>query len=162
VTGEFLYRSDEEILDEVHPADFFLATMVRETLAELLGAPGSATIYSPLSAGHHVDHQIVVAAALALQVVGHRVAFYEDYPYVERPAALAAAMRRMAKKNWRQELFPLRPQDLAAKSAAIVCYRSQLSTFFDDDAQVAQRLHAYALTPAPNQGPCERIWHLTK
>lgn len=171
VTGEFLYLSDEDVFAEVHPAEFPLAAELEEALQVLVGAPGEATIYSPLAAGRHVDHQIVVAAALALQAAGHRVAFYEDYPYVEMSAALVAAMRRVGGENWRQELFPLRPQDLAAKTAAVLCYRSQLSTFFNDEGKVAQRLRAYAMTvrlsprdeaPASHQGPCERVWHLTK
>lgn len=162
VTGEFLYQSDEDILAEVHPADFLLVAELQETLQGLVGTAGQTTIYSPLTAGRHVDHQIVVAAALALQAVGHRVAFYEDYPYAEMPAALEAAMRRVGRENWRREFIPLYPGDLAAKATAVLCYRSQLSTFFDNDAQVAQRLYAYAITPVPHQGPCERIWHLTK
>jgi LmbE family N-acetylglucosaminyl deacetylase len=178
-TGEFLYLSDEDIFARVHPVELALAAKLREELEGLVGAPGEATIYSPLAAGHHVDHQIIVAVALALQLAGYRLAFYEDYPYAETPATLADARRWVGGENWRQELLPLRPQDLAAKIGAVLHYRSQLSTFFDDDKDVAQRLQEYAMTvrlgvprlssssslseaPAPHLAPCERIWHLTK
>ena len=167
VTNEFLYLSNEGIFAQVHPSEFALATRIREELDELVGVPGEVMIYSPLTAGHHVDHQITAAAALALQASGHRVAFYEDYSYAETPMALAAARRWVGGEHWRQELFALRQQDLATKVTAVLQYRSQLSTFFDDDAEVAQRLRAYAMGPhgeaAESQlGPSERVWHLTK
>ena len=161
LTGDFLYLSDEDIFAQVHPVEFALAAKLLDALDELVGVSGEATIYSPLTAGHHVDHQITVAAALSLKAVGHRVVFYEDYPYAEQPASLASAMERVGGKNWRQENLPLRPQDLAAKTEAVLQYRSQLSTFFDD-GEVAQRLKTYAMTAASYLGPCERIWHLTK
>jgi LmbE family N-acetylglucosaminyl deacetylase len=192
VTSEFLYQSDEDIFAEVHPVEFSLAAELEKVLTALVGGPGVATVYAPLTAGHHVDHQFVVAAALGLQASGHRVAFYEDYPYAEEPSALAAARQWVGGTNWRQESFLLSARDLTAKTNAVLCYRSQLSTFFDDDEQVAQRLRAYAtsvcrdpsavggvptlrtdpsLEPrseadseatSPPQEPCERIWHLTK
>jgi len=167
VTGDLLYLSDEDIFAQVHPAEFVLVARLQEELAELVGTPGRGTIYSPLAAGHHVDHQLTVAVALAFQAAGHRVVFYEDYPYAEAPTALEAARRWVGGERWRQELLPLHPQDLAAKAAAVLQYRSQLSTFFDDDTEVAQRLYAYAMSPASQaaasrRGPCERVWHLTK
>jgi len=179
VTGEFLYQSDEDIFAEVHLGEFSLVVDVREELEGLVGAPGEVTIYAPLAAGHHVDHQIVAAAALALQVTGHRVVFYEDYPYAEVPFALATARQWVGGEKWRQEIFSLSPQDLAAKTGAVLCYRSQLSTFFDDEDQVAQRLRVYARAvqedhlaglgrgshgKATDRYPVsgERVWHLTK
>lgn len=166
VTGDFLYRSDGDIFAQVHPVEFSLAVELRRVGARLLTASGPATIYAPLTAGHHVDHQIVAAAALGLQVAGHRVAFYEDYPYAEDPSALTAARQWIGGENWQAELFPLSSQDLVTKTEAVLCYRSQLSTFFDDDAQAAQRLQAYALKvgqgATPHRGPGEQIWYLTK
>lgn len=162
ITAEFLYRSDDAIFGTVHVGEFLLAGKVKSALEDLLGAPGSFTLYAPLAAGHHVDHQIVVAAALGLQANGHRVVFYEDYPYVEEPLALSVARRQVGGANWQQELWPLGSQDLDAKAEAVLCYRSQISTFFDGDEQVAQRLRAYALGAGLGQGPCESTWHLTK
>ncbi len=162
VTDEFLYCSDDDILGEVHPAELFIVGELGRVLRELVGVSERATIFSPISAGHHVDHQIVVAAAVALQVAGHRVAFYEDYPYAESPTELAVAKRRVGGKRWRHDVWSLRPEDLAAQTAAVLCYRSQLSTFFGDETQVAERLYAYASTPTSCQGLYGRIWHLTK
>ncbi len=171
VTGEFLYRSDEDIFAGVHLTEFSFAAELRERFERLVSTPGEVVVYSPLAAGHHVDHQIVAAAALALQAAGHRVVFYVDYPDVEIPSKLAAARRLGGGVKWWQELFSLSPQDLEAKTAAVFHYRSQLSTFFKDNEEVTRRLHAYAMTvrmsaydqaPASHLGPCERIWHLTK
>jgi LmbE family N-acetylglucosaminyl deacetylase len=170
LTGEFLYQSDEDIFANVHPVEFPLVAELGERLEKLVGAPDEVTICSPLAVGHHVDHQIVVAAALTLQTAGHRVAFYEDYPYAEIPSDLAAARQLVGGENWQQELFFLSAEDLEAKTTAVLHYRSQLSTFFKDDEEVYKRLHAYAMTIrpsahnqilAPHPGPCERIWHLT-
>lgn len=171
VTGEFLYQSDKDIFAEVHLAEFLLAAELRERLEKLIGTPGEATIYSPLTAGHHIDHQIVAAAVLVLQAAGHRVAFYEDYPYAEIPSELTAARRLVGGKNWQQELLTLSSEDLKAKTAAVLHYQSQLSTFFQDNEEVSRRLYVYAMTvrlsaqckaSASQLDPCERIWHLTK
>jgi len=171
VTGDLLYLSDEDIFAQVHLAEFTLAAELRDELEKLIGKPREAILYAPLAAGHHVDHQITAAAALSLRAAGHRVVFYEDYPYAETPATLLSATQWLGGENWRLERFSLRPEDLAAKAEAVLRYRSQLSTFFDGAADVAQRLHAYATSTwqAPQDesasfdvGPCERVWHLTR
>ncbi len=162
LSGEFLYQSEQAIFAQVHLAEFSLVAGLQRDLAARIGAAGRATIYAPLTVGHHVDHQIVAAAALALGAAGQRVVFYEDYPYVETPDQLAAARQRVGGENWQQEVLPLDVQALQARTNAVLCYRSQLSTFFQSEREVSERLHAYAMTPAPHLGPCERIWYLTK
>ncbi|MFZ5916647.1 MAG: PIG-L deacetylase family protein [Chloroflexota bacterium] len=162
LTGEVVYRSNEQIFGSVHPAEFHLAVELAQLLAALLGPPEGVWVYAPLSVGHHVDHQLLVVSALRLQARGYRLAFYEDYPYAEAAAALERALRWLGEDHWQPEFWPLDAQDLAAKAAAVGCYRSQLSTFFDDAAEMALRLESFALTRAPGRGPCERVWHLTK
>jgi len=162
LSGEFLYRSEQAIFGQIHLAELALVAGLQSELSARIGAAGQATLYAPLTAGHHVDHQVVAAAALALGAAGHRVVFYEDYPYAETPGQVAAARQRLGGDNWQQELLPLSLQALQARTNAVLCYRSQLSTFFQSDSEVSERLHAYAMTPAPHLGPCERIWHLTK
>jgi LmbE family N-acetylglucosaminyl deacetylase len=161
VTGASLYCTEDEIFGRLHPADFSLATKVAQTLTGLVDRSGGATIYAPLATGNHVDHQVVAAAALQMLADGHRVTFYEDYPYAEERAALVTAKAWLGGDRWRMECLPLAPANLEAKIAAVLRYRSQLSTFFESDAEVDRRLRAFALAPAPHKGPCERLWHLT-
>ncbi|OQY17105.1 MAG: hypothetical protein B6I35_14965, partial [Anaerolineaceae bacterium 4572_32.2] len=162
VTGEFLYRSNKDIFAEVHPIDFLLAAKVQAELTELIASSKEATIYSPLGAGHHVDHQIVASAALGMSAAGYNVVFYQDYPYAEDPAALTAAKLQMGREKWQPEFFTLSAQDLQTKIEAALCYRSQLDIFFDSDDDVSHRLRAYALTSTSHPEPGECIWHLTK
>jgi hypothetical protein len=119
-----------------------------------LRAPRDATIYLPLTAGHHVDHQIVRAAGERWAGSRWQVVYYEDYPYAEKPEEVRAALGGDAAQA---ELVELDPAALAAKVAAVACYRSQISTFYADEAEMAARVRAYAQAVGNGQ-PAERVW----
>jgi len=112
----------------------------------------SARLVAPLAAGHHVDHQAVRAAAESL---GRALFYYEDYPYAETPEKLEAVLRDGA---WLAERVRLNDQAIRMKAKAINAYRSQISTFFEDAAEVEQRVRAYASRAGGEAGPAERLW----
>jgi hypothetical protein len=114
-------------------------------------------VFVPLTAGQHVDHVIVRAAAERLKI---DLDYYEDYPYAENPDRMQhvwgpAPDAREA--EWRSEVVELSEAALAAKINAFLCHRSQISTFYRDDDEAAQRLRAYALAVGQGQ-PAERFW----
>jgi LmbE family N-acetylglucosaminyl deacetylase len=150
-TGTALYDSEGAIFGEVAPADAHTLASIAERLKAIDPA---AKVYVPLTAGRHVDHQIVRAAAEAL---GREWVYYEDFPYVETPAKLDAVLRDPA---WRPEVIALSDEAIRIKAHAIVAHRSQLSTFFAGEEEVAQRIRAYANRVGGQARPAERVWRL--
>jgi len=140
--GRFLYVGEEALWGEVHPADGKLIEGLTSRLAALPVKQGGEA-YAPLGVGHHVDHQILRRAADALRRirVGQALTYYEDFPYAEDPQAVQAAL---AGTKAEIGLVMLSEEALAAKIAAIMCYRSQISTFWAGADHVAARVRAFA------------------
>ena len=157
--GAPLYTRRDAIFGTVAKVERPLIDEVVRALKRLR-VPRDARVILPLTAGHHVDHQIVRAAGeqwCKMQSAECRIqiAYYEDYPYAERPDEVTAALDQDALKS---ELVELDEDALAAKVAAIACYRSQISSFFADEAEMATRVRAYAEVVGGGQ-PAERLWH---
>jgi LmbE family N-acetylglucosaminyl deacetylase len=157
--GAPLYPTRDAIFGDVAQVEAPLIDQVIRALKRLR-VPHNATVHLPLTAGHHVDHQIVRSAGeqwLKSQIsnIKSQARYYEDYPYAESPEEVQAALRGEALEP---ELIELDEAALAAKIAAIACYRSQLSTFFQDNAEMAARVRAYAETVGSGR-PAERWWH---
>ena len=143
------YASEESIFGEVAEADSGLVASLAQRLAHI---ELSARLVVPLAAGHHVDHQLVRATAESL---GRVLVYYEDYPYAETPDELEAVLRAGA---WLAETVRLSDESIRTKAKAINAYRSQISTFFEDAAEVEQRVRAYARQVGGEAGPAERLW----
>lgn len=155
--GQPLYPTREAIFGLVHPWEAVqLVEELAQRLQELCARRRPAVVYSLLTAGHHVDHQLVQWAARRLAEQGWAVCHYEDYPYVEDPARLQAALAE-AGGAWQPEFQPLAPADLEARIAAIACYRSQLAELFGDPGAMPGRVSAYAHSLGGG-GPAERYW----
>ena len=165
--GAPLYPTRDAIFGGVAPVEMKLIERIAHTLSSQFPNLRSAirnplkreiprseiTVYLPLTAGHHVDHQIVRAAG-ERWAGRRRIAYYEDYPYAESPDQVRAAL---GEKTFRAKLVQLDEPALTAKVAAIACYRSQLSTFFADEAEMAARVRAYAEAVGGGR-PAERLW----
>ncbi len=137
-TGQPLYRSDDDIFGAVHPAE---APLVQTIAALLQGLPAHAQCYAPLTVGHHVDHLLVAEAAQ--QAFGTALRFYEDYPYAQQPGKLATVLGDPP-AGWQPVVAALTSADLEAKVEAILAFRSQLSTFFADRADLERQVKGYA------------------
>lgn len=135
--GRFPYDSEESLWEQVHPAEQVLIT---ELAARIRALPLSqdGTIYVPLTVGHHIDHQITRQAAEASR---QSLTYYEEYPYAED---LQAVHQALAGDLWQARPTWLSEQALQAKIAAIACYRSQLSTFWANEAEMATKVWAFA------------------
>jgi len=145
--GRPMYLSDDDIFGDVHPAEQPLVDEIANLLCAL---PAHGQCYAPLTVGHHVDHLLVAAAARL--AFGDNLLFYEDYPYAQQPGKLAAVIGAPP-VGWQPAVTPLTNADLAAKIEAILAFRSQLSTFFTDRADLERQVKEYAAFVGG-----ERVW----
>jgi LmbE family N-acetylglucosaminyl deacetylase len=157
--GAPLYSTRDAIFGTVAEVEMPLIDEVVWALKRLR-LPRDMRVILPLTAGHHVDHQIVRAAGERWCKMrdarrGGQIAYYEDYPYAENQDEITAALRE---EPLQAELVAVDEDALAAKVAAIACYRSQISSFFADQAEMAARVRAYAEAVGGGQ-PAERLWH---
>ncbi len=151
-SGAALYLSDEDIFGVVHPAERALVEVLATKLAAL---PPARRLVAPLTVGHHVDHQLTRLAAES--AFGSRLVYFEDFPYIQTAGSLNFLHEDASIGGiWASEVVPLSQAALRAKVEAILAYKSQLSTFFTDRADLERQVFGYAATVAG-----ERLWRLT-
>ena len=151
-----LYASEEALFGPLRPEEQAQIAELTTRLATCL-VKKATQIYAPLAVGHHVDHQFVLQAAAQLREQGFQVQLYEDYPYVEDPQKLAAALKAWALSPTPQSVM-LSEQDVQARISAIRLYRSQLETLFGSESAVAERVLAYTRALGDGHGAAERYW----
>lgn len=150
-TGAPLYVSDPDIFGEVNPAELPLVATLSEQMAAL---PAHRQLYVPLTIGHHVDHQLTrLAAEQAFPKV--TLCYYEDYPYAQKPGALATVIADKD-QNWQATTIPLTDAAVQTKIAAIIAFKSQVSTFFQDEADLERQIRTFTASVGG-----ERLWRLT-
>jgi LmbE family N-acetylglucosaminyl deacetylase len=156
-----LYPTEESIFGPVHPHDKAAATL------DSLPLPYEdrlASLYLPLGAGHHVDHQLVRAWGLALarRYPDLPVYFYGDYPYAADRTALQAALDELAPLVTALEATakPLAEADFEAKAAGIARYQSQLNTFWESLDHMRAEVRRDML--AENGQLVEPCWRLVR
>lgn len=131
VAGLPLYPTEGSLFDRIHPEDYAGEYLNRTSILDLK-RPQIA--YLPLAVGHHVDHQIIHEWGLRLAAkkqVNLCWRFYAEFPYSNAREAIADAMRRIG-IQFRELRVELDEADVRAKVSAIACYRSQISTFWND------------------------------
>ncbi len=147
--GKPLYADWESLWGECNPRDEELVAELATRIAALPLQPDE-TLYAPLGRGHHVDHQIVHRAALAS---GHALVCYDDFPYAGDPQATPAELSG----QWQAELALLPVEAVEARIGAIACYRSQISSFWASEAEMAAAVRAFAEQTGGGR-PAERYW----
>ncbi|MFC2015314.1 PIG-L deacetylase family protein [Chloroflexota bacterium] len=163
VDGQWLYTDLATLLGDVHPLDPLGASGARELLAwlaDLFPQADQQVLYAPLGAGRHVDHQIVHTAAWELHRRGYQIAFYEDYPYAERPGAVEAARALKETAGWRSSCISLDAANVAAKVSALGYYRSQMGILFGGAVAMPNRVWSFAATRSTGDCLAERLWWL--
>lgn len=158
--GAPLYPSRDAIFGLPHPTETEVAGLLDQLVRALATLPTSpqSRIYVPLGVGGHVDHHLARLAAEHWRPARTGFSYYEEYPYAETRGEVQTAL---GAEPWQAQLVPLTEADLAAKVAAIACYTSQLSSFFADRAEMAQRVRAYAAHLADGQGYAECLFLLS-
>jgi LmbE family N-acetylglucosaminyl deacetylase len=157
----FPYASEEALWAEIHPSEksglvVELADRLRALPFRQDGGDAQApTVYAPLGVGHHVDHQIVRRAA---EASGHRLTYYEEYPYAQDPHEVRVALEG---RHWQARQVLLSAEALRAKIAAVACYRSQLSTFWANLGEMDAAIRAFAERSGDGE-PAERYFRLKR
>ncbi len=133
------YDSAPALFGAVLPNDG-VQSEVEAALRDLDAAHRPLAVLVPQGLGNHVDHQIVVRAALAVFSPG-RLTFYRDTPYALRhphatplPGVPAQHVSRVDIAAW-----------LEARIAASAAYASQIGFQFGGAAPLAEALRAFAL-----------------
>ncbi len=151
-----LYPSEESLFGEVSPDDPAFEVL------RSLSLPTAEVIYVPLGVGYHVDHQLVRDWALTLEKTnGATLKFYEEYPYINDTMKIDRALAYYKAQTLRAEILTLSEEDVLAKIGGIDCYVSQISTWWDGPAQMAQATREIMLTKGAGQ-PAERFWFLAQ
>jgi LmbE family N-acetylglucosaminyl deacetylase len=129
-----LYDSEESLFGEINQLEIDLVDYLADLMRSL---PAAESIFMPLGAGNHVDHQLTRMAS-ERWLEPSSFAYYEEYPYADTNRQLDQAIGNP--KLWRAEIFGLEPDDIQARIRAIACYQSQISTFFDGLEDLAQKV----------------------
>ncbi len=140
-----LYTSDESIFGSLRLEEIGLVDELAAMLTAII--PAEACVVSPLALGHHVDHNLTRQAA---EILGLRLWYYADYPYVLKDADKLVQLERA---GWGWRLFPLKEQSVDIWLEAIAAHASQISTFWPDHASMRTAIQTYTLS---NQGV--RLW----
>ncbi len=152
-----LYPSEESLWAKPHPMDNALAILVETPLPF---AAEITSLYMPMGVGHHVDHQIVRDWALTLGKANPQlsVKLYEEYPYTRDKIAVTQA-RRLIAAEMNPKIVALDEVNVAAKTEAISCYKSQITTFWNSITAMEQEVRQL-LTQTGENTPAERYWQL--
>jgi LmbE family N-acetylglucosaminyl deacetylase len=160
---EWFYKSNIEIFGEIHPTDLPLADEIATAIIEQISPEANTVLYAPLTAGHHVDHQLTHTAAWQLWQQGWNTVFYEDYPYVDSERFVHSNLDvvltrlRQSNKHLKPQLQIFLEENMLAKIDSIHAYASQLKTLFNSEAEMARRIRSYAGQVGEGQF-AERIW----
>jgi LmbE family N-acetylglucosaminyl deacetylase len=138
-----IYRRDTQTSEPiVNDLEALFGCPPETTLVEEIGAvlreevPEGSQLVFPIGLGGHIDHQAVVRAG---ERVGRDAYYYADYPYIlENFDCLD-----FQPNQWRNIAHPLGQDALDAWQDSVVCYTSQLSTFWRDEAETRLALRNY-------------------
>ena len=142
-----LYASEEALFGDLAAADLAVMDAWAAKLATEL--PANAQIYSPLTLGGHVDHQLM--RRIAEKLPG-QLAYYADFPYVLKTGIPVD----IVPLGYSAQHIPITGEALAAWQDSVACYVSQISTFWTSLDAMRKAIHAFA---AQNQGVV--TWHKT-
>lgn len=163
--GQALYPTQAAIFGEVHPSDVMPRSLAVETTLFPFVFPSVSVVYAPLGVGHHVDHQIVRNWSLdlsrGLRQRGIEVRYYEEYPYTRDQFAIQRALDLLRPQQaLRPEVRLLSAREMTAKTDAIACHRSQISTFWKSEAAMRRDVDSAFCLGDGQYG--ERFWHAAR
>jgi LmbE family N-acetylglucosaminyl deacetylase len=162
--GTPYYNKLEALFSQLHPADEALIDRLETALRPLICGLDSTTLYMPLTAGRHVDHQTVNRATMRLlnpPETAPSIWFYEDFPYVagfgiaQESDTITAALNRYSYAEWQSQVIAIDPHP---KIEAIACYRSQVQALFGDEQTMIQAVCNYAASLSTDHPYAERFW----
>jgi len=155
-----LYPDDKTIFGEVQPNDPVREAKraaVIQVIMKLFELGNDDVVHAPLGVGNHVDHQLVrdMGKAIAQWRPNIPLYFYDDYPYSLKGQHVIKAAANALEVDVVRTLRPVDSAAIDAKIAAVGCYKSQLSSFWDTPNKMAREIRAFT-----NQVGGEGEWHL--
>jgi LmbE family N-acetylglucosaminyl deacetylase len=134
---EPLVHSRKDLFAPLHPAERGLVDGLKRDL--LAALPVGARLVSPLTVGGHVDHRFVRAAA---EAAGTDLWFYADYPYTVMPE-FKFSLQDWVKPEFKPYHCRVSAAGLTAWQDAIAYHHSQISTFWENEAQMRAEIAQY-------------------
>lgn len=138
--GPFLYNNHDEVFGPIHPDERGYPVTLAARCDALAVGLHDVTWFAPLAVGGHVDHRIARDTGFILHAQGHRVAFYEDFPYAARWQEVAEVLDA-SHHAWQPALTAI---DIEGKIALVRAYVSQLTAVFGDETLVETTIRDYA------------------
>jgi LmbE family N-acetylglucosaminyl deacetylase len=134
-SSEPVYPSFDDVFGRLHPAESELLDELTRSLVDRVSTEDA--LYVPLGIGRHVDHQL---ARLAAENLDRSLRYYRDMPYAFREGL---PPEDLPEPDGGGLVIPLSEGEIDAWSAAVLDYRSQISSFWAADEEVMVELSAY-------------------
>ncbi len=132
------YQSEEALFGPIAEDERPLVDAISRRLDDFCRQQPPVRFYAPLTVGHHVDHQIALAALPSIA----GALLYEDFPYAARnERAVAEATARVG--AMRQQDIPV-GATLSRRIEAIRSYTSQMGTLFGSAERMERAVREYA------------------
>lgn len=131
--GKHLYPSMAATFGEVDEEEFDLVERITARIAALI--QGRTNLYVPTCFGGHIDHRLTRMAAEGLEVP---LQYFRDLPYAGRGMPLPEEMEN---PQGEEIIHPTSPNEATVWVRAMLEYKSQLSTFWEDDASVTSEVN---------------------
>jgi len=144
--GKHLVNKEEDLFQDVKGNQIQLIKKITKSILEKLS--GDAILISPFAIGKHIDHQIVKMALQNDKI--KNLMFYADFPYVVKESAIydPSMLNNLAEVN----IF-LKEIDLEKWKLSVSAYRSQISTFWNGNREMFQKIDDYV-----SSGGGKKLW----
>jgi len=146
--GQPLVTKEEDLFQDVTGNQLLLVKEIANSIYKKL--PENAILISPLAIGKHVDHQIVKMSLMSKSNL--KLMFYADYPYVVKGSS---NFDSTLNDDLLEENIFLLDADLEKWKLAISAYQSQISTFWNGNIEMFQKIDDYF-----NLGGGKKLWKI--
>jgi LmbE family N-acetylglucosaminyl deacetylase len=131
--GNHLYPSMAATFGEVDSDEIKLIDAIAAQIEDL--TQNKSNLYVPMCYGGHVDHRLTRFAAESTLLP---LNYYRDLPYAGRGLPLPEDLET---PSGSEVVQPLSQDDVSGWVEAILAYKSQISTFWDDANSVVSEVH---------------------
>lgn len=146
--GDFYYSSEGDIFGGLDPREAGLLERLSDQLRADL--PEEVRVVAPLGIGNHVDHELVRKAVSRLDIP---LLYYPDYPYAREEEGKQILKFMGTSLEWQSLDFPLTDRGIESWIEAAGVFRSQISTFWEDDQDLGLQIREYSAFLGEN-----RLW----
>jgi LmbE family N-acetylglucosaminyl deacetylase len=146
--GQPLVTKEEDLFQDVIGNQLLLVKEIANSIFKKL--PENAILISPLAIGKHIDHQIVKMALISKSIA--KLRFYADYPYVVKESS---KFDPTYKGDLQEESILLMKIDQEKWKLAVSAYQSQISTFWNGNIEMFQKIDDYV-----SSGGGKKLWKI--